>query len=113
MPLIASKDAALASRAERQAVNSPVQSTLSNLTEWALVEIEKHIPEAPLCAMIHDAGMGYCPEDRAEELGKRIVEVASSLPIEQKFGWKPQLELTFDFEHGPDMGSMTKMKRVG
>ena len=66
LPLIKSKDWALASRAERQAVNSPVQSTLSNLTEWALVEIEKHIPEAPLCAMIHDAGMGYCPEDRAE-----------------------------------------------
>jgi DNA polymerase I-like protein with 3'-5' exonuclease and polymerase domains len=110
LPLIHSKEWQIASKAERQAVNSPVQSTLSNLTEWALVEIEKHVPEAPLCAMIHDSGMGYCPEDKVEELGKRIVEVASTLPIEQKFGWKPQLKFNFDFEYGPDMGSMTKMK---
>lgn len=113
LPLIHSTEWKIASKAERQAVNSPVQSTLSNLTEWALVEIEKHVPEAPLCAMIHDAGLGYCPEDKVEEIGKRIVEVASTLPIEQKFGWKPQLRFTFDFEHGPDMGSMTKMKVAG
>ena len=60
--------------------------------------------------MIHDAVLGYCPEDRAEEIGRRIVEVASNLPIETMCGWRPQLRFTFDHEYGPDMGAMVKMR---
>lgn len=110
LPWIRSQDRQVASRAERQAINAPVQSTLSDLTCWALSEIDSQIPEAEPCAMIHDAIVGYCPEDRAEEIGRRIVEVAGTLPIEAMCGWRPQLPFTFDHEHGPDMGSMTKMK---
>ena len=44
------------------------------------------------------------------EIGRRIVEVASTLPIESMCGWRPQLAFTFDHEYGTDMGSMTKMK---
>lgn len=110
LPWIRSSDRQVASRAERQAINAPVQSTLSDLTCWALAEIDRQIPEAGPCAMIHDAVLGYCPEDRAEEIGRRIVEVAGNLPIETMCGWRPQLRFTFDHEYGPDMGSMVKMK---
>lgn len=110
LPWIRSSDRQVASRAERQAINAPVQSTLSDLTCWALSEIDRQIPDARPCAMIHDAVLGYCPEDRAEEIGRRIVEVAGNLPIETMCGWRPQLRLTFDHEYGPDMGSMVKMK---
>lgn len=112
LPWIRSQDRQVASRAERQAINAPVQSTLSDLTCWALAEIDRQIPEAQPCAMIHDAVVGYCPEDRAEEIGRRIVEVAGTLPIETMCGWRPQLRFTFDHEYGPDMGSMTKMKGI-
>ena len=110
LPWIRSSDRQAASRAERQAINAPVQSTLSDLTCWALSEIDRQIPEARPCAMIHDAVLGYCPEDRAEEIGRRIVEVAGILPIETMCGWRPQLRFTFDHEYGPDMGTMVKMK---
>lgn len=110
LPWIRSSDRQVASRAERQAINAPVQSTLSDLTCWALSEIDRQIPEAEPCAMIHDAILGYCPEDRADEIGRRIVEVAGNLPIETMCGWRPQLRFTFDHEYGPDMGSMVKMK---
>ena len=110
LPWIRAQDRQIASRAERQAINAPVQSTLSDLTCWALSEIDRQIPDAHPCAMIHDAIVGYCPEDRADEIGRQIVEVASTLPIETLCGWRPQLAFTFDHEHGPDMGSMTKMK---
>ena len=110
LPWIRSQDRQVASRAERQAINAPVQSTLSDLTCWALSEIDRQIPDAEPCAMIHDAIVGYCPEDRADEIGRHIVEVAGNLPIETLCGWRPQLRFSFDHEHGPDMGSMTKMK---
>lgn len=110
LPWIRAADRQVASRAERQAINAPVQSTLSDLTCWALSEIDRQIPDAQPCAMIHDAIVGYCPEDRADEIGRQIVEVAGNLPIEAMCGWRPQLRFTFDHEHGPDMGSMTKMK---
>jgi hypothetical protein len=48
-----------------------------------------------------------CPEDQAEEVGKRVVEIASNLPIRKTFGWDHQLQFTFDLEHGPTMGSMS------
>lgn len=110
LPWIRAQDRQVASRAERQAINAPVQSTLSDLTCWALAEIDRQIPEARPCAMIHDAVVGYCPEDRAEEIGRRIVEVAGTLPIETMCGWRPQLAFTFEHEYGPDMASMTKTK---
>lgn len=110
LPWIRSQDRQVASRAERQAINAPVQSTLSDLTCWALSEIDRQIPDAQPCAMIHDAIVGYCPENRADEIGRQIVEVAGNLPIETLCGWRPQLRFSFDHEHGPDMGSMTKMK---
>jgi hypothetical protein len=47
---------------------------------------------------------------KTRRVGKRVVEIASNLPIKQVFGWDHQLPFTFDFEAGPTMGSMTKMK---
>lgn len=110
LPLINSKDWKVQGKSERQAINSPVQGTLSDITCMAMTEIDRCIPEAQMCAMIHDAALGYCPEDKAEEIGKRVVEIASNLPLKNKFGWDHQLKFNFDLEYGPDMGSMTKVK---
>jgi hypothetical protein len=41
---------------------------------------------------------------------QRVVEIASNLPLKQKFGGDHQLKFNFDLEYGPDMGSMTKVK---
>jgi hypothetical protein len=45
----------------------------------------------------------------ALNVGKRIVEVASNLPIKENFGWDHQIPFNFDL-FGPTMGSMTKVK---
>jgi len=110
LPLIHSSEWHVAGKAQRQAINAPVQSSLSEITCWALTNIDKYVGQAQAVAMIHDAGLGYAPEDQIEEVGRRIVEVASTLPIKETFGWDHQLQFTFDLEIGPDMGSMTKVK---
>jgi DNA polymerase I-like protein with 3'-5' exonuclease and polymerase domains/intein/homing endonuclease len=110
LPLIGSRDWKIRGKAERMAINSPIQGSLSEITLWAMTEIDKQVPEAQLCLNIHDAAIGYLPEDRAEELGRKIADVAGNLPIEEMTGWKPQLKFNFDLELGPTMGSLKKIK---
>jgi hypothetical protein len=87
-----------------------LQGTLSDITCMTMTEIDRCVDQVQMCAMIHEAVLGCCPEDQAEEVGKRVVEIASNLPIKKTFRWDHQLKFTFDFEDGPDMGSMTKRK---
>jgi DNA polymerase I-like protein with 3'-5' exonuclease and polymerase domains len=110
LPLVNSRDWKIASKAERQAINAPIQSSLSELMLWAFVEISRNIPQAIPVVNIHDAGLGYVPEDIAMDVGKRIVETASNLPVKKMFGWDHQLKFTFDLEIGPNMGEMQKIK---
>lgn len=110
LPLINSKIWKVQGLAERQAINAPVQSTLSDMMCMALTEIEAAVPQAEAVAMIHDAALGYCDEDRAEEIGRRIVEIAGNLPLKKVFGWDHQLKFNFDWEHGPSMGEMKTYK---
>jgi DNA polymerase I-like protein with 3'-5' exonuclease and polymerase domains len=109
LPLIHSPDRSAAAKAERQAINSPVQATLSDLMLWSLAEIDRNYPQYEACAMIHDAGIFYAPEDQADAACQRITNIMADLPIEETFGWKPQLRFTAEAEAGPDMAHLKKV----
>ena len=109
LPLIHSNDWKIRSKAERQAINSPVQSTLSDMGQLALAMIDAAYPELWCFGFTHDALSFYVPEDQAVEWAKKIKAVMEDLPL-HKFGWKPQLDFPVDCEVGPNLGSTEEMK---
>lgn len=111
LPLITSPFSQERSKSERQAINSPVQATLSDLSLLATVEMHKRgwLNTAPVFGMVHDQLLLYVPEDQALEHAKNVKEVMENLPL-QKFGWHPQLQFTVDCEIGPNLGALKKTK---
>jgi DNA polymerase I-like protein with 3'-5' exonuclease and polymerase domains len=99
------------SRAERQAINSPVQSTLTDMMIWAIADIEREIPEDKFAVvgMIHDAFMAYADIDTVQIYAPQAQQIMQNRPFEQ-FGWSPQLTFTADAEYGPDMAHLSKLK---
>jgi DNA polymerase I-like protein with 3'-5' exonuclease and polymerase domains len=99
LPLIRSNDSATRSYAERQAINSPVQGTLSDLCLWAIAEIEREMgqtEEVQVIGMTHDAAYGYVRADKAPELMYRVKTIMSTLPIKETFGWDHQIPFPVD-----------------
>mgnify|MGYP001312314899 CR=1 FL=1 len=107
LPMIRSWDRAIRSRAERQAINSPIQSCLSDMMLWAIALIDDAYPngEIEVVGMIHDALIAYVPEQDAALWAGRTVEIMSSLPFDE-VGWKPQLKFTADAEAGPNLAEL-------
>lgn len=110
---IRSWDKSIKSSAERQAINSPIQSTLSDMMLWAIGLIQAEYPneEIPVVAMIHDAIYAYVDEDKVELRAAQAKEIMSNLPFD-KVGWHPQLKFPADAEAGDDLAHLSKVKAV-
>lgn len=99
LPMIYSRDRATRSKAYRQAVNSVVQGTLSDLCLWAIAEVEEQHPEAEIIiGMTHDNILGYAPIEQAPFWAREVKRVMETLPITETFGWKPQIAFPVDCE---------------
>lgn len=107
LPLIHSRDSGLRSQAERQAINSPIQATLSDMTVLSGVEFELNYGRfgrdnpVQFCMMVHDALYCYLPEDQVDVWIPRIVEVMENLPLAEKFGW---YNIPIKFKAEPEVG---------
>ena len=113
LPTIRSHDNAVKSKAERQAINSPIQSTLADMMEWAIALLDQAFPheEVQIVGNIHDAIVAYIDEDKVDTLLPQVIDIMSNLPFDQ-VGWKPQLKFTVDAEVGPDLAHMKKWKKA-
>ncbi|QIG76975.1 DNA polymerase I protein [Rhizobium phage RHph_Y1_11] len=111
LPMIKSWDKEVKARAERQAINSPIQSTLSDMMLWsiALIDANFHPDDVRSIGMVHDALVGYMKEDKVQELMPQVMEIMGNLPFHE-LGWTPQLKFPVDAEFGPNMADMTKFK---
>lgn len=111
LPMIRSWDRQIKSKAERQAINSPIQSCLSDMMIWAIALIEDAYPngEIEIVGMIHDAMIAYVPAQDVLLWAGRAMEVMSNLPFHE-LGWKPQLEFSVDAEAGPNLAEVKKLK---
>ena len=114
LPMIRSWDRQVKSKAERQAINAPIQSCLSDMMLWAIALIDQAYPggEIEVVGMIHDALIAYVPEQDAAQWGGRAAEIMSNLPFHE-VGWKPQLKFTVDVEAGPNLAKLEKLKIAG
>lgn len=112
LPLINSKDWKVRSQAERQAVNSPVQSCLSDLCYWAMTKIraEFTMDEVWIAGNTHDNLYGYVPEKYAIDRIKRMKEIMEDLPIKKTFHWDHQIPFTVSCEMGLNMAELNKLK---
>jgi len=110
LPLINSPNREVRSSAERMAINSPIQSTLSDMMIWAvaLAKERNWHKETPCFGLVHDAGYRYIPEDNFEYYARREVDLMENLPFE-RVGWNPQLTFTADCKVGKNMGEMSKV----
>lgn len=111
LPLIRSPDKYTASTARRQSINSPIQGCLSDLCLFAIVQIHVQLAAkgVKVVGMIHDAIIGYMPEDHAEELALEVQGLMSNLPIKERLGWDHQLTFPADIEIGPNWANLKKI----
>lgn len=110
LPTIRSWDREIKSKAERKAINSPIQSTLSDMMIWSIAEMEDAYPndEIAIVGMIHDAMIAYVDEDKVKLRCQQAQEIMSNLPL-HKVGWDPQLKFPADAEAGPNLASLKKL----
>lgn len=108
LPLINSHEWGTRSKQERQAINSPIQSTLSDLALLAMVEIDRQYPDLWLFGMTHDSISMYVPEDQGLEWAARITQLMENLPL-AKFNWHPQLSFPADAELGPNLADVEEL----
>lgn len=101
LPLITSKDRQAASKAERNAINSPVQATLSDMMQLAMVAIDREYGAAGVVEMFmmtHDSVGAYVPIEDERIWAKRLQDIMQNLPLKRLFGWDHQLNFTVDAE---------------
>ncbi|ATS92272.1 DNA polymerase I [Stenotrophomonas phage vB_SmaS_DLP_5] len=110
LPLINSSRGDIRSKAERQAINSPVQGCLSDLMIWTFAEAWKKgwYKEAPSFGNVHDAMYTYIPEDNYKMYADRQKELMETLPMHE-LGWNPQLVFTADGKVGKNMAELKKV----
>jgi DNA polymerase I-like protein with 3'-5' exonuclease and polymerase domains len=112
LPLITSPNRDVSSKAERQAINSPVQGTLTDMGLWTIAEEHKSglSQTAPCWGACHDSILNYVPEDQVDVLVPRMLDQMENLPF-HKVGWQPQLRFLADAKVGPNWGELKKYKR--
>lgn len=108
---IKSWDRSIRNRSERQAINSPVQSTLTDMMCWAISEIDRQLPEDKfaIVGMIHDNLIAYADIDQAEHYARQAAAIMRDLP-KHEFDWTPQLQFTAGIEIGPTLAQLSKLK---
>ena len=110
LPTIHANDRSVKSKAERQAINSPIQSTLADMLQWAIALIDAELGEDfQVVGNIHDAMVAYVDENKVQTLIPQVLDIMGNLPF-HKLGWQPQLKFTSDAEYGPNLAEMKKFK---
>jgi len=108
LPDINSSDSGVVKEAERQAINSPVQSFASDMAVMALVLIDKELKRRGLRARsvgtVHDAINFECPEDELEEVVPLIKHYMENVPLEEWFGVHLDIPIIGDVKIGRRWG---------
>ena len=102
LPDIQSPDNSVRMEAERQAINSPVQSTASDITLFAMVKLAPLLKprEAIMVMTLHD-GIGFeVREDKVDYYAPLIKETMENLPLNKTFGCDLSVPIVADVEWG-------------
>lgn len=102
LPQINSPDRGLASEAERNAINAPIQGFGAELVLMAMVEVQKFFNNnlVKVQGTVHDAMVGIVREDVALECAARIKAIMESPQVMREFGIELPLPLVADVTIG-------------
>ncbi len=106
LSLINSPDNEISSKAERQSVNSVIQSMLSDFSIYSLARFQQKYGWQDTCRFFlftHDSLTAYVREDLITHWVPRVQHIMENLPFEKEFGWKPALKFVSDAEVGDDL----------
>lgn len=101
LPDILSPDRGVQMEAERQAINSPVQSCASDLMLFSLVQLDPELDprECVPVMTLHD-GIGFeCREDKIDKYVPLIKEVMENLPLKRTFGLEFRVPIEAEVEY--------------
>lgn len=108
LPDIDSPDQGVASEAERQAINSPVQAMASDMAALSLVHISRHFRAEGMRAhpvgTVHDAVLFEIPDDEMSYALPHIKTTMENLPLERMFGINLDVPIVADLSVGPHWG---------
>lgn len=110
LPDIHSTEQSVVRQAERQAINSPVQATASDIMLFGMVNLFKYL-DATECFMVmtlHDGIMFQCKEDKVDEYAPLIKETLEDLPLRRYFGTRLSVPLVADVEEGQHWGEIDR-----
>lgn len=100
LPDIYSCDFGAKNAAIRQAINTPVQGTGSDLLLSAMIEIDKELTYASLVGSVHDSILIEAPETMAEQAVADIKRIMESPKLLNTFNIKLSVPLVADVEVG-------------
>ena len=103
LPNISSQDNSVRMEAERQAINSPVQSCASDITLFSMVQLHKEVldpREAIMVMTVHDSIRFEVREEMVSEYAQAIKQVMENLPLRRTFGTELSVPIVADVEWG-------------
>lgn len=116
LPMLKSPVNEVSNKAERQAINSPTQGTLSDLNLYAIVGLEEHWAghedEFSTRGSIHDSAHGYVRDDAhtLQRMQDAVGVVGQRMKaIRTEFEWDAQLDFPVDAELGPNLAELEEL----
>jgi len=101
LPDILSSDNGVRMEAERQAINSPVQATASDLMLFSMVKLHKLLDprEAYMVGTLHDAIFFQVKDEVIDKWLPVIKNTMENLPLKRTFGFEPSIPIVADVEY--------------
>lgn len=84
------------SGAERKAINTPVQSTASDILLCGMVEIVNTLPDVIVCGTVHDSILMEVPNEKAEELRLKVKSIMENPRLLEVFNIHLHVPLCVD-----------------
>ena len=102
LPDVLSGDRYVKAEAERQAINSPVQSMASDMMLFAMVKLDPQLDpsEAFLTGTLHDQIFAQMLEDKIDHYASLIKETMENLPLHKTFGCELTVPIVAEVEWG-------------
>lgn len=85
---------------ESSAINHPIQGGGADMKEIAIKECYDKVPEAIFLLDLHDANFFYIPEDRADEIHKKLDHVLNNIDYESYWGFEMPITLPYESKRG-------------
>jgi DNA polymerase I-like protein with 3'-5' exonuclease and polymerase domains len=114
LPSVFSPDEMIASSAERQAINSPVQGFGSDLGLMALALLVKNVPEGKvrIVGFIHDAIVAVAKEENALEAARLIKYWMEHIPLEKWFKFQSPIPIIAEASIGKNLANMIELSNA-